>query len=79
MNRVIRWTCRSAYALFVAFALIFGGTQAFATTAVTECEPNPDGIVRTCPPYNDAQCDAACKTDLYTRGACLDGCCVCWL
>lgn len=79
MSRIFGWTWRSAYALFIACALSFGAAQVFATTSLTSCEPNPDGIVRTCPPYNHGTCNDACEDDLYQGGACLGGCCECWL
>lgn len=79
MNRIIRWTVGSAYALFVAFALTFGATQAFATTTLDDCTQEA-GFIGTCPPYEDHTCAEACSEIYGGGGNCFPGgCCICML
>jgi hypothetical protein len=79
MRRSIRWAVNGTYALFVAAALSFGASQAFATTTLSSCPHlgNPE-VIGECPPYDDFSCNTGCMQAGFTAGGdCFGSCCTC--
>lgn len=81
MKRMIGRIWKGVYALFVAFALSFGASQAFATTALVEVCGDDPGELGYCPPYTHLTCAYDCLLIYGTDyGRCFgDGCCVCFI